>query len=73
MKQSKGPLWGNRMNVRAGPEKCRGPPHMAIPSCRADYSADNVRSMNGIERASMLAFPIYMEGSENIINPTAKG
>lgn len=38
---------------------------MAVLSCKADYGADNVGSMNGIERLSTRGLLIYREGSEN--------
>lgn len=45
------------MNNLAEPEKCRGPLDMAVPSSRADYVADYVVSMHGIERSSKLGLP----------------
>lgn len=46
---------------------------MAVPSCRAVYGADNVGSMNGIERLSTRDLLIYREMEVRIINATAKG
>lgn len=45
------------LDIRAELEKCKGPLRMACPSCRVDYSANDVRSMCGIERTTKFGLP----------------
>lgn len=48
------------MDIRAELEKCRGPLHMACPSCRVDYSTNDVGQCAEYREPEplSLAFPI---------------